>query len=143
MLSIGDTVNIKLKSISNKNISAKIVSIYDTIDTKKIEVKFDELENVYMQPAEITYENESDVYDMVLPNSAIKYDGKNYYINVIDKKENFIGTDYTARRVFVRILDKNDSATAISSEIAINEKVIIYSNKFIEKGEKVYVKSIE
>ena len=92
-----------------------------------------------MQNVELNYEKESKVYDMVLPSSAIKYDGKNYYINVIDKKENFLSSDYIARRVLIRIEEKGNNMVAISSEISINEKVVISSDKFIENGQKVYI----
>lgn len=143
LLKIGDTVSIKIKSMKNENLEGKITNISNSDERRDITVYFNVSKNVYMQNVEMKYEKESDVYDMLLPNSAIKYDGKNYYINVIDKKENFIGTDYISRRVLIRIIEKNDEVTAISSEVSINEKVVISSDKFIEPGQKLYIKSME
>lgn len=37
------------------------------------------------------------------------------------------------------IEEKGNNMVAISSEISINEKVVISSDKFIENGQKVYI----
>lgn len=139
LFKIDDKINLKIKSMSKDKIDAIVTDILNSNEKKEITVSFKTDENVYMQNVELNYEKESKVYDMVLPSSAIKYDGKNYYINVIDKKENFLSSDYIARRVLIRIEEKGNNMVAISSEISINEKVVISSDKFIENGQKVYI----
>ena len=65
------------------------------------------------------------------------HEGENqrYFVYVLAEKEGFLGTELSAKKLFVRVLDKNDSFAAIEPGIlGADSKVITYSTKEIGDG---------
>lgn len=77
------------------------------------------------------------MYDMVVPNSAIREDNNGKFILIVESKSSPIGTRYTANRVDIEVIASDDTQSAIKGAIEGYEFVITTSNKPIEAGQYV------
>ncbi len=77
------------------------------------------------------------MYEMVVPNSAIREDNNGKFILIVEAKSSPIGTRYKANRVDVEVLASDDTQSAIKGAIEGYEFVITTSNKPIENGQYV------
>lgn len=75
-------------------------------------------------------------YDALVPNSAIRTDNNGSFVLVLVAKSTPLSTRYTATRVDVQELAKDDNYTAVSG-ISAGEFVITTSTKPIEAGTQV------
>lgn len=111
----------------------------DTNNTKKLVARFiyDE-SNLDGQTVILNHKSESAYYDFIVPNNAIKYDGKNYYVLDLNKEEDVLGTKYFATKKIITILDKGEENSAIMSINGFSNPIIVKSNKFINDMDRVY-----
>ena len=79
---------------------------------------------------------QSQNYDMIVPNSAIREDNNGKFILVVEPKSSPLGTRYYAVRYDVQVLASDDTQSAISGAYG-NEYVITTSTKPIEAGQLV------
>jgi len=91
------------------------------------------------QSLSISVGDKSATYDMIVPNSAVREDNNGKFILVVESKESPLGTRYTATRVDVEELARDDTQAAISGALYGygNEFVITTSTKLVEAGQQV------
>lgn len=75
-------------------------------------------------------------YDCIVPNTAIKTDNNGTFVLAVTAKNTPLGNRYTATRVAVTELCKDDKQTAVSG-LGAGEFVITTSSKPIEAGKQV------
>ena len=76
-------------------------------------------------------------YDYIVPNSAIREDNNGAFILIVESKPSPLGTRYTASRVDVQVIAKDDTQSAISGGVMGYEFVITTSTKPVQAGELV------
>ena len=76
-------------------------------------------------------------YDYIVPNSAIREDNNGQFILIVESKPSPLGTRYTASRVDVQVIAKDDTQSAITGGIMGYEFVITTSTKPVQAGELV------
>jgi len=79
----------------------------------------------------------SSMYDMVVPNSAIREDSNGKFILIVEAKSSPLGNRYFAERVDVEVIASDDTKSAISGALEGWEYVITTSNKPVESGKQV------
>ncbi len=79
---------------------------------------------------------QSQNYEMIVPNSAIREDNNGKFILVVEPKSSPLGTRYYAVRYDIQVLASDDTQSAISGAYG-NEYVITTSTKPIEAGQLV------
>ena len=77
----------------------------------------------------------SEVYDFVIPGQALHSDGDTNFIYILEEKAGILGTQLTARRLVVRLLDRNENRAAIAEDILQSDMMIVTdSDKALENG---------
>ncbi len=79
----------------------------------------------------------SSMYDMVVPNSAIREDSNGKFILIVEAKSSPLGNRYFAERADVEVIASDDTKSAISGALEGWEYVITTSNKPVESGKQV------
>lgn len=77
------------------------------------------------------------MYEMVVPNSAIKEDNNGKFVLIVEAKSSPIGTRYIANRVDVEVVASDDTQSAITGALYGYEFVITTSTKPVEAGQYV------
>lgn len=77
------------------------------------------------------------MYEMVVPNSAIREDNNGKFILIVEAKSSPIGTRYIANRVDVDVIASDDTQSAITGALYGYEFVITTSTKPVEAGQYV------
>lgn len=79
---------------------------------------------------------EAEIYDGIIPNSALHKDQKGYYVWTIQKEESVLGNYYAVKRVSVDFLDADDTHSAVIG-LTENMVVIISDSEGLSEGERV------
>lgn len=77
------------------------------------------------------------MYEMIVPNSAIREDNNGKFILIVEAKNSPIGTRYIANRVDVDVIASDDTQSAITGALYGYEFVITTSTKPVEAGQYV------
>lgn len=86
----------------------------------------------------VTVGEKSAEYSTVVPNSAVRSDSQGDFVLILEAKSTPLGNRYTARRIDVQVLAKDDINTAVSGGLsAWNDFVITTSSKPISPGTQV------
>lgn len=82
---------------------------------------------------------EEQVYSLCVPIQALYQGEQNqYYVLVTQEEESVMGTQMTAKRIDVTVLDKNATYAALSEEsLSASQNVIIKSDRLLEDGDRV------
>lgn len=87
----------------------------------------------------LTMENEGKLYEYLIPLSALRTDSSGYFILGMESEETPFGQRYKAKRVSVKVLEKNSQQVAIKGNFGNISEVITYSSVPIESGDQVKV----
>lgn len=106
-------------------------------DISQTELYFD-VQNVSIGTAlYITLGDRGTAYSTVVPNSAVRQDTNGLFVLVLKETRTPLGNRYTAERVNVSIIDRDDAGSALSGGIREGDTVIINSSKPLEPGIQV------
>lgn len=141
-LSQGDKVNITFKG-KNMPVEANVESIQLLSEKQEIEVTALLPEGEYGIGASGTLEfsKNTELYRATLPLSAIREDDIGKYVLVAEKRESVLGTEQTAVRVDVSLIEKDGVNAAIDAPLSEQQEVILSSNKSISEGDRVRVET--
>lgn len=76
-------------------------------------------------------------YETIVPNSAVRSDSNGSFVLLIVAKSTPLGNRYTATRVDVEVLNKDDVNSAVSGGVTTNDYVITTSTAPVENGQLV------
>lgn len=80
-----------------------------------------------------------ETYQQLIPLSALREAGGNYYILIAEKRPGILGESYVAVRVGVTVLDKDDRYAAVETNLPEKAKVITESSKYVKEGDRVRI----
>ena len=86
---------------------------------------------------QLTIGENTKVYDLTVPNNAVREDNNGKFILIVSSKESPLGNRYIATRVDVQVLDSDDLLTAISGSLSGYEYVITTTTKPVSAGMQV------
>jgi len=142
MVHSGDEVTIRYIGTQVNEISGMVIAVNNTgvtDNSKTIQVVFESEEIKDKQAVTLYQQESSGVYDYVIPNSALKYDGSQYYVFGVVKQEKLLGTEYYTRKIPVYIADKNSEKTALVGSVNLLESLVISSNTPLKDNQRIYV----
>jgi len=103
-----------------------------------VDVRFDcEDDAIVGEKADISIKKGNEVYDILIPVSALRKDAKGYYVLILEKDGGILGDGYKAGRNSVDLLDSDETYCAVEG-IQEGAYVIVASAKEIAEGEHVY-----
>lgn len=89
--------------------------------------------------ATLEFTKKSEAYPICVPISALYLDEKNMpYVLVTDEVDSIMGTELTARKVSVTVLEQNESYAALAEgAVSSQQEVIVNSDKSVDDGSRV------
>lgn len=80
----------------------------------------------------------SETYDCCIPIQALYEESGKYYIYVLSESSTVLGTELTATRLEVTVLDKNETSAALQpGSLSSDQQVIVSADKAISAGSRV------
>ncbi len=87
---------------------------------------------------EVEIQQKSKNYNTVLPLEALHEEQTGYYVLILQEEKGVLGSELTAKRFEVEVLDKNDTKAALEEGMLTgDQEVISSSSRFIDDGSKV------
>lgn len=81
---------------------------------------------------------DSELFDCCIPVQALYEDKGGYYVFVLTEKETVLGTELSAQRIDVQVLDKNETDAALQNgSLNGGQQVIVASDKTLAQGSRV------
>lgn len=130
---------VKIKSIGiNSEIQGEILSIDKIGGTDMFEIRIGIIssEKLSGQSCKITIETSSDVYNVLVENSAVRKDSDGFYIFILKKEEENLGKRYVVKKVDIELLDSDEKYSAIEG-LQLLEPIVVKSDKNIYNGNRV------
>ena len=87
--------------------------------------------------AELEISKRSQQYDMVLPLSALRMEGGDAYVLVIQEKQSVMGVEQTVVKKTVTLQEQDSENMAVEGALLESDQVVISSNKPVEEGDRV------
>ena len=85
----------------------------------------------------ISVGQESQNYEIIIPNSAIRTDSNGSYVLMVEAKNSPLGNRYIAQRVDIEVIAADDVNSAVTGDLSNGDFVITTSNKPVQKGDQV------
>ena len=141
-VSQGDSVTLKLGSTTIEATADYIEESEMSPGTYQVTVFLDEGEGELGESGTLTTEARTDTYSCVVPLEAVYTDeNQRKYVLVMDERSGILGSEFIARKVYVEVLDQNDSQAALEeSGLSGEEEVIVDYTGEIEDGDVVRYK---
>ncbi len=86
------------------------------------------------QLAEVSFTKMSGDYRTLVPLSALHSDGDRDYIFKIETVQGALGEEYRLYKIYVRVLDQDDTNAALEGEIAYGDRIVTGSDKELYGG---------
>lgn len=80
-------------------------------------------------------------YEQTIPLTALRENVTESYCLVLSEEEQMLGTVQIAERVPVTVLEKDGENAAITSRLRETDRVIVFSEKYVEEGERVRIQN--
>lgn len=93
--------------------------------------------NLAGKQAKVTINNELQIYDALIPASALRKDDKSYYVLVLRENQSVLGRGFVAHRMSVELLGSDQEYCAVRG-LPTDEQVIITATDVIADGSNVY-----
>ncbi|BBI34295.1 cation efflux system protein [Cohnella abietis] len=74
---------------------------------------------------------------ILVPNNAIHDEGGKKYVFGIEEKDGPLGNTFYTRKIFITIIDSNESLSAVSEGLFDQESIIIESSEPLQDGDKI------
>lgn len=141
-VSQGDSVTLKLGSTTIEATADYIEESEMSPGTYQVTVFLDEGEGELGESGTLTTEARTDTYSCVVPLEAVYTDeNQRKYVLTMDERSGILGSEFIARKVYVEVLDQNDSQAALEeSGLSGDEEVITDYTGEIEDGDVVRYK---
>lgn len=139
-LSIGDEADLTYvqegKSMSGK---VKITSLGAPDDKGMVAVGVDLPAGSYPDgvSAKLEVSKRSEQYRAVLPLGALRSDGQDDFVLVLQEKQTVMGTEQTVVKMAVTVEEQDSQSVAVEGAFLGDEQVVVSSNKPIEEGDRV------
>lgn len=140
-ISVGDEVDISIKTLGSKKIKGKVKEIKDSLqqkgEKKDLAVEIPQEGLIGDENGEIYISKKTTFYDLLLPNAAIVSENGGNFVYVLKEKKGPLGNAYHVQKAAVSIADEDNLKTAIVNGISKKDNVVVNKNKPIYEGERV------
>lgn len=99
-----------------------------------------EIEKTYRSKTDVTYtysENTVGSYENVVPLRALREEQNATYVLTAKVCSGILGEEYTAVKVPVKVIDKDEEHAAVQTSLPADALIISGSDKYVEDGDKV------
>lgn len=151
-LTIGDEIEVILKSLSNARIKGKLTALNDPTGTsgqtqsgnstaatgrKELVVDLKDSRLKGGEAGEILFSKKMPQARMLLSNQSIREDDQGKYVYVMKEKKGTLGNEFYVQRANVTVSDSDDSKSAVDNGITPLDQIITSSSKPISAGDRI------
>ncbi len=139
-LAAGDRMTVAVPALDNKKIEAEISSVNssETEDGIRIAAQIDDPELKGGERINISITKESEFFDAIIPNSAVRTDSNGRkFAYVIKERKSSLGKEYYLQKAFLYVAASDQKETAVSSGLSFFEKVVTESDRLVMAGDRV------
>ncbi len=134
-MNVDDLVNLKVED--EVNLQGTINKIKKEKGQLKIGIIFNSEKVNVGDEIKVIFEEEDNIYDTVIPYSAVYKDNSDYFVFVAEEVEDALGKSYIVKKKKVYVQDYNDTYAAISEGITVLDKVIVASEDEVAEGMRI------
>lgn len=131
----GDEVNVITKG-KEYTVVADVVNLFGSEQGEFI-AKTDLEDVVLGMNMKFRYTGKSDIYETVLPLSAIHKDLKGFYCFIVQENNGISGKEFVAARVNIDVIFSGSKEAAVQGNLGIDSQIIVESNAILQEGERV------
>lgn len=149
---IGEDTNIIVNGVGKEGENKKIESLQIGTVTEQEESPETSLVSIQLPPdtykigttVKVLARTKSKMYDMGIPIKALHQGDKDtYYVYIVSETKTFLGKKLEAKRVDVKLLEKDTEYAAIEFEAGLSDKqIIIEADKNINEGSRIRLLNI-
>ncbi len=131
---VGEKVQVKLGTVQ---LAETVASVEETEGRYLVSVFFAEGGDIG-QSGTMICERQSELYPCCVPLQALYSDNAGDYVLVLDEKNTILGTELEARKIRVRILEKNEATAALETgALSREDQIMVSSDKYVAEGDAV------
>ncbi len=141
-LAVGDRMTVTVPALGNKKIEAEISLVNPSDKENGIEVTalLGDPELKGGEQINVSISKESEFYDVIIPNSAVRTDSNGRkFAYVIKERKSTLGKEYYLQKAFLYVAASDQKETAVSSGLSAFEKVVTESDRLIMAGDRVKI----
>lgn len=137
-LSPGDKVKLELPNHKRADgIVESIVALADKNGYAKVTVSLPPGTGESGMSAAMSASTRSEQYRTTVPVSALHKEGEQYYVLAVRENETVLGTEQTAERLNVTLLDRNETTAAVEGPLTTDDRIITGGNKTVHENDRV------
>ncbi|HEY8462444.1 MAG TPA: efflux RND transporter periplasmic adaptor subunit [Bacillota bacterium] len=148
-LSVGDSVQVSLQSMTEKTIKGVLISITgktvtNNEDQKELTIKLpQELKLTGGEHGNIVINKMSGFYSFLVPLSALCEDDEGTFVWTVKERQGPLGNEYYVVKTFVTVGDKDNYKAGIYSGIEPGSRIVIETTKKLEDESRVIIDASE
>ncbi|MCD8355795.1 MAG: biotin/lipoyl-binding protein [Clostridia bacterium] len=137
-ISAGDAVTLQSAGKEVEDVSVDTIEADETGETLTVTVRLPAGKLALGQSADMTATRNSEKYTCTIPLMALFQENNKNFVYIIDEKDTVLGTRMVARKVEVKVLDKNDTYAALDASVLDTDSQIITDmDRYVEEGDEV------
>lgn len=141
-LAAGDRMTVTIPVLDHRKIEAEIssVNLSQTENGIRITALMDDPELKGGERINISITKESEFFDVIIPNSAVRTDSSGRkFAYVIKERKSPLGREYYLQKAFIYAAASDQKETAVSSGLSPFEKVVTESDRLVMAGDRVKI----
>lgn len=137
-LQAGDNLSIQLEGTGQPvSVNASQVDLVTSADLGTVTAVLDTGNAALGQKASFESMKTSDIYNTVIPSSALRKDTNGWYCLAARKSKTILGEEYRAVRIELRLLQAGDTMSAVEGALSSEEPIITGSDRVVGAGDRV------
>jgi len=136
LLQVGDNAQI---GVSGKSHRVPILTAVENEDGLEVSFLLPEGIGYPGVTAEVNVSKRTQNYDLLIPLTALRQDSYGYYVLLLSMRQGALGTETTAVRRDVTVLDTDATRAALQGGVSFNDSLIARSDRAVSEGDRVRV----
>ncbi|MCL2867598.1 MAG: efflux RND transporter periplasmic adaptor subunit [Clostridia bacterium] len=136
LLQVGDNAQI---GVSGKSHRVPILTAVENEDGLEVSFLLPEGAGYPGVTAEVSVSKRTQNYDLLIPLTALRQDSYGYYVLLLSMRQGALGTETTAVRRDVTVLDTDATRAALQGGVSFNDSLIARSDRAVSEGDRVRV----
>lgn len=137
-VAVGDSVTLQASGNTVEDVKVDTMEADETGETLTVTVQIPAGKLVIGQSAEMEVSRSSKKYPCTIPLMALFQENNKNFIYVMEERDTVLGKTNVARKVKVKVLEKNDTYAALEpNALDTDSRIIVDMDRFVEDGDEV------
>lgn len=137
-IAVGDPVTLQASGSTVENVKVDTIEADETGETLTVTVQVPAGKLAIGQSADMEASRSSEKYPCTVPLMALFQENNKNFVYVMEERDTVLGKANVARKVEVKVLEKNDTYAALEQNaLDTDSRVIVDMDRFVEDGDEV------